>query len=223
MTVCRMCAVIGTLFLAGVVPTRAQAPGAPAAPAGQATPATPTVAATAVPGVPAAVPVRVEVVIERYQGEKRLSRVPFTLFANATDPRDRPKPPTKLRVGVEVPIVTYQLPPDTKPGGSVGLPPATQYRPFGTNIDCSATTLENGRFKVTVSIDDSAPYSDQDKATQTSATNDARGVTPNPVFRSFRAANTLILRDGQSTQFSAWTDRFSGESVRLSVTLSVVK
>jgi hypothetical protein len=44
-----------------------------------------------------------------------------------------------------------------------------------------------------------------------------------PVFRSFRSTNTLVLRDGQTRQFTAATDRVSGEVVRIDVTLNVVK
>ncbi len=131
--------------------------------------------------------------------------------------------PTKLRVGVEVPVVSNQVSTDARAGAGPGTASAIQYRPFGTNIDCSATTLESGQYSVALSIEDSAPYSEQDKPSPTAAAKAARAPAQNPVFRSFRVSNTLMLRDGESTQFSAWTDRFSGESVRLEVTLSVVK
>jgi hypothetical protein len=44
-----------------------------------------------------------------------------------------------------------------------------------------------------------------------------------PVFRNFKTRTTLLLRDGQSRQFTAATDRVSGETVRIDVTLRVVK
>lgn len=204
----RLGAFLFTLSLAGVLPLHAQPVQTP-------TPA----AATAAAGVP----VRVEVVIARYQGDKRVSRLPFTLFVNATRQTGAAEQPTRLRVGVEVPIVAYQLSTDAKPTANAAPTSAIQYRPFGTNLDCSATALDDGRFSVTLSIEDSAPYSEQDKPAVSAATNEARTLAANPVFRSFRVSNVLVLREGQSTQVSTWTDRFSGEQVRLDVTLSVVK
>lgn len=43
------------------------------------------------------------------------------------------------------------------------------------------------------------------------------------VMRSYRSANTLVLRDGQTRQFTAATDRVNGEVIRSDVTLRVVK
>ena len=44
-----------------------------------------------------------------------------------------------------------------------------------------------------------------------------------PVFKSFKTRNRLLLRNGQTRQFTAATDRVSGETVRIEVTLTVVK
>jgi hypothetical protein len=83
----------------------------------------------------------------------------------------------------------------------------------GTNIDCRVTNLDTGRYSVTVSIEDSSVYRD-DPSSQ---------VTGVPAFRSFRTLNSLILRDGQTTEFTAAADKVSGEVIRAEVTLTVVK
>jgi hypothetical protein len=44
-----------------------------------------------------------------------------------------------------------------------------------------------------------------------------------PAFRSLRSSNTLILRDGQSVDYTAATDRITGEVARISVKLTVIK
>ncbi|PYR35251.1 MAG: hypothetical protein DMF90_14265 [Acidobacteria bacterium] len=85
---------------------------------------------------------------------------------------------------------------------------------FGTNIDCAARILDNGRFKVTITVDESSPYSGDDKSVLTKGTS--------PVSRAFRISNVLVLKDGQSEQFSTATDRFSGEVVKMEVTISVL-
>ena len=43
-----------------------------------------------------------------------------------------------------------------------------------------------------------------------------------PVFRSFESSNTLVLRDGQSRQYTAAADRVTGESIRVDVALTVL-
>ena len=91
------------------------------------------------------------------------------------------------------------------------------YQDIGTNIDCSARTLdEGGGFQLRLTVEDTSVYTNiQDSATPT--------VEQMPVFRTFRTTNTLVLRDGQTRDFSAAADRVSGEVVRIAVTLRVVK
>ena len=88
------------------------------------------------------------------------------------------------------------------------------YQDIGTNIDCSASALENGRFQLYISIEDQSFANPQGAIT--------RPGEP-PVIRSFRLSNQVTLGDGQSTQFTAATDRVSGEVVRAEVSLTVVK
>ena len=44
-----------------------------------------------------------------------------------------------------------------------------------------------------------------------------------PVIRNFEAQNSLVLRDGQTRQFTAASDRVTGEIIKIDVTLKVVK
>ena len=43
------------------------------------------------------------------------------------------------------------------------------------------------------------------------------------MIRNFEAENTLVLRDGQTRQFTAAADRVTGEVVKVDVTLKVAK
>jgi hypothetical protein len=88
------------------------------------------------------------------------------------------------------------------------------YRSVGTSITSSASVTEDGRFDLRLFIDDSSVY-------QSPST--VPGGNQMPAFRSFRSRNTLLLRDGQSREYTAATDRVSGEVVKISVTLRVVK
>jgi hypothetical protein len=96
------------------------------------------------------------------------------------------------------------------------MPGPVQYRDIGTNIDCSARTLDDGAFQLRLNVEDTSVY-----------TNAQDGATPSvgqmPVFRTFRSTNTLVLRDGQTREFTAAADRVNGEVIRIAVTLKTVK
>ncbi len=181
----------------------------PAVPATPVTPATPGV--QVVPFVPATpartgplVPLQVEISIARYQGDKRTSLLPYSVAVNANGER------SSLQIGTEVPVAAT-----TAPAGAQGTR-SFNYRSVGTSINCGARDGGDGRFEVELQIDDNALYTSD-------TAQGAHVVAEMPVFRTFRSRNMLLLRDGQSRQYTAATDRVSGESVRIEVTLRVVK
>jgi len=153
------------------------------------------------------VPVRVTVVISRSQGEKKISSMPYTLSVIGNH--------ASLRLGTKIPVMMVSLappPPDGKPIPQVG---PVQYQDVGTNIDCDVKTLDEGRFMLSLSVDDSSVYADEAAL--------PGGTKGNPSFRSFRASNSMILKDGQTGQFTSATDKLTGETVKVDVTLTVVK
>ena len=147
------------------------------------------------------IPLELEVVISRYTPDnKKISSLPYSVAVNAGQRADG----TKLRMGANVPVPT-------------GLGAASQitsynYQSVGTNIDSSARPLGDGRFVVTISVE------------ERSVVQPTTGVTPAaPVIRNFETQNNLVLRDGQTRQFTAASDRVTGEIVKVDVTLRVVK
>ena len=44
-----------------------------------------------------------------------------------------------------------------------------------------------------------------------------------PSFQNFTNRSSLLLRDGQTLQYSAAVDKSSGEVIKLDVTLNVIK
>lgn len=156
------------------------------------------------------IPLSVEVVVTRYQGEKKISSLPYTLAVNANDNALAPGGVCQLRMGTQVPVPAAMV---TKDGASER---SFAYRDIGTNIDCSARSIEDSNFQLRLTVEDTSVYANtQDTATPR--------VDQMPLFRSFRSTNTLVLRDGQTRDFSAAADRVSGEVVRIAVTLRVVK
>lgn len=166
-------------------------------------------APAAKPATTAAVtPMKVQVLVSRFQGEKKLSSLPYTLSVNAGSH-------ASLRMGAKVPvmmIMTANVPKDVPQGGPI------QYQDVGTSIDCIVSTIQDdGRFRLEITIDDSSVYGEGPSTTE------SKPAPGNPSFRSFRANDSMALRDGQTAQFTTATDKVSGEIVKVDVTLTVVK
>jgi hypothetical protein len=147
-------------------------------------------------------PLKLQIVYARYQGEKKVSSVPYTLSVNADERSAR------LRMGVQVPITTQ---------GKDGV--STQYRDVGNNIDCSARTVEGDRFRLECTFEQSSLYSSEGE--RRAGGDGAQLVSP--MIRNFRSEANLTLRDGQTVQHTAATDPVSGEVIKIDVTLNVVK
>jgi hypothetical protein len=163
------------------------------------------------------VPLDLEVVISRYQGDKKTSSLPYALTVNAKYVADVENAPmTSLRMGGEVPLQTMSITVDGKPLQGIPTGGPVMYKAVGTNIDARGRILDDGRYEIWVSVQDDAIAASQN-AGSGSATS---GL---PVIRSFRASNNIVLRDGQARQFTAASDRITGEVVKVDVSLKVAK
>jgi hypothetical protein len=76
---------------------------------------------------------------------------------------------------------------------------------------------EEGRYSVTVSVNDSSIVASDVTAKATGRPGDLMA------FRTFNSRNTLVFRDGQTLQFTMATDKITGEVIKVDVTLSVVR
>ena len=155
----------------------------------------------------------VEVTISRYQGDELISSLPYVLSLTS-DLSGRGR--SSLRMGAEVPVLTMAPPasPDGEP--VTGMVGPFSYRSVGTQIDSFARSRDDDSYEVTVIIEESSVYGEDATAMEAFR---APGV---PVFRSFESSNTLVLRDGQSRQYTAAADRVTGESIRVDVALTVL-
>jgi hypothetical protein len=159
----------------------------------------------------APVPLRVQLVVSRYSGEKKVSSIPFTLSVVAND-NDK----TSLRMGVDVPVPQTIF---TGAPNDASIPSSSYtYRSVGTNIDCSARTVEGGSFKLNLAVSDSSVFIPEKE----DATNPG-GLAGVPAFRSFKSSFNVLLKDGQTAQHIAATDPVSGEVLRIDVTVNVLK
>jgi len=151
------------------------------------------------------VPLKVAVVFTEYDGEKKLSSLPYALFLKADE---NSRFVGRVRMGVRVPIWT---------GGKES---AIQYQDVGSNLDCFAQAAEDGKYLLDLSLERSSIYPN---SSEPPAAPKLDEQPHQPLVRQFRANLALLLRDGQTTQNTIATDPLNGHIVKVEVTLNVLK
>jgi len=154
------------------------------------------------------VPLRVTVVFSEYDGEKKLSSLPYALFVKADENSHFVG---RVRMGVKVPIWT-----GVKDS-------AIQYQDIGSNLDCYAQAAEDGKYFLDLSLERSSIYPSSSGKEEYPAASKPDDQPHAPLVRAFRANLVLMLRDGQTTQNTIATDPLNGHIVKVEVTLNVVK
>jgi hypothetical protein len=149
---------------------------------------------------------RVDVVLSRARDGKTISRVPYSLLVNAGDGINERSSRSSLRVGVDVPTGREQT---SKTGDNMTT--QSEFRYLGTRIDCSATILQDGVYKVWINLQDSSLVP---------LDADPRAVN---AHRQYSVSNHLTLREGVPLPFSVGTDQLTGETTRAELTVTAVK
>jgi hypothetical protein len=157
---------------------------------------------------PEMIPLKLDLVISRHNGDKKISSLPYSMWVTANAPSG-----ARVRMGVQVPIVQTVFGADSKEkGGTTSVPQQSYtYRNIGTNIDASAMSAPGGRYRVSITLEESGLHE------KTNAAIDA------PLIRSFNSSFQLLLADKQTATFTSATDPATGETLRVEATLSVLK
>jgi hypothetical protein len=150
------------------------------------------------------VPLKVQLVVSRTNGSKQISSMPYTLWVTANDKRA-----TNVRMGVEVPVTTSVVSKEGVESQSYS------YRSVGTNIDCQAASQTDGLFNLEIKLNDSSLGFESKEPGQ-----GPKGV---PAFRTFTGNFSILLKDGQTAQYASATDPVSGETLKVDVTINVLK
>jgi hypothetical protein len=174
-------------------------------------------------------PAKVDVVIERYQADKKVSSMPFSLWVTGGIAGRGPSSGS-LRIGVDVPIgSTTETRGSNAPGSTRSdTTTAPQYRNVGTSIDCYLTMNDDGKYVLRVTLNDTSIF---DPSAQRQAALGARGLAVPPArtpdasaaFRTLQLDNALQMQDGQTAEFASATDKITGEVVKAQVTLTIAK
>ncbi|SRR6266436_129511 len=154
---------------------------------------------------------KVQVVFTEYEGDKKLKSLPYSLLITTKTRDDRPE--AKIRVGNRVPVYT---------GGDHG---SMTYVDVGTNIDGWAEGVGPGQYRIHLYlerswVDGAVPFPIEKVPP---AADGHPTVFAQPIIRQYKAELTPILKDGQSLETNLATDPLSGRTVKLEVSISVIK
>jgi hypothetical protein len=155
------------------------------------------------------VPVKVQIVFSEYDGEKKISSMPYSFIAITDEKLGGGYYSTSLRTGVRIPLEI-----DSKDQKAT-------YMDVGSNIDCGIRTTDDNRYHLYMVFERSALYPTvgaQDDNLQTS-----RPFGQPPLVRQFKASENMILKDGQTSESVVSTDPLNGHSLHISVTINLLK
>jgi hypothetical protein len=153
------------------------------------------------------IPVKVQVVFSEYDGEKKISSMPYSFVVIPDEKLGGPYS-TSLRTGVRVPV------------DAGGPEQKTNYMDVGSNIDCGIRTTDDyDRYQVHMIFERSALS--PNSGAQAEKIQTSRLDAP-PLVRQFKASVNMILKDGQTSE-TVSTDPINGHSLHLSVTINVPK
>jgi hypothetical protein len=158
---------------------------------------------------------KVQIVFTEFEGEKKVKSIPYTsVFATTGQPTET----MRLRIGSRVPLMTE------KDGGGGGI--QFQYVDVGTNLDCTAERLEDGRFGLRIAFERS--WIQGDVAISNDKPAEAQGLTTGgqfrqPVIGQYKTTEYLVARDGQTVETTVATDPLNGRQLKIELTLNVLK
>ena len=153
---------------------------------------------------------KVQIVFTEFDGDKKTKSMPYSsVFAATGQPTDS----MKIRIGSRVPIWTG------KEGGF-------QFIDIGTNLDCNAERLEDGKFGLRIAFERSWIQGEAPIPSGELPQGEA-GAPPTsfkePVIGQYRTTEYLIMRDGQTLESTAATDPLNGKQLKIEITINSVK
>ena len=154
-----------------------------------------------------ATPILVKVVVAEYDGDKKLSSLPYTLPLNAESPRGGK---ASIRMGLRVPIVV----------SGADTTKQIQYQDLGTNLDGWAGKTEDGGFDLHLYVERSSAYSSAGQKTGGAGVSE---VGSQPVIQQFKSEFDLQIHEGQTLQAALATDPLSGRVTKIEVTVNRAK
>lgn len=165
-----------------------------------------TIAMTEDKTPPPDVPLRMTVVLNEYDGSRKIASLPYVMPCKAGRGER-----SQLKMGFRVPYKSKQ--------------DEIQFQDVGTRIECSSMLPdERGEFMVRLAVDHSTVYSPSHGDNAAAEWHPGVSLADDPVFGDI-AANMvdLLMHDGQTIEAMTATDPVSGHVWKVEVTLNVVR
>lgn len=166
---------------------------------------------------PPPVAYRMQVVLEEYDGTKKISSMPYAIPVATPVVGDMARQRGSLRVGVRIPIVVRGKNGDDE----------VQYIDVGSNIDVSVRSADPERYALELTIDRSSVYvSARDKDGRQEVKEWAPGDEKpgtQPLIHNFRSNVSLLVRDGRPAEAVVATDPITGHVLKVEATLTLLK
>jgi len=153
-------------------------------------------------------PLRVQVSFTEFEGDKKISNLPYTFLVNADDRGVK----AAVRMGLRVPIET---------SSNTGAKQIT-YQDVGTNLDGRAEKTDDGRFSLILNVEKSSAYLPGSSEKPASVGGNEIS-SAQPTIQQFRTQVNLLIRDGQTIQSTVAADPVTGRVLKVDVTLNVIK
>ncbi len=155
-------------------------------------------------------PLKVQVVLTEYDGEKKVGSLPYVIYFTSRQDRSGGG---AIRMGMRIPVSVV----------STEKEPHIQYVDVGANIDCNAQLTEDGRYRLEVTVERSSIYAAWGGSKTTDWKPGDQPLSFQPILRQFRAHADTLMKDGQSIESTLGTDPLTGHVWKAEVTLTVVK
>jgi hypothetical protein len=153
------------------------------------------------------VPLKLQVVLNEFDGTRKVSSLPYSVDILGTGLRDRRT--AHLRYGLRVPI-------------SEGENQFT-YQDVGTNIDCTAIQREDGTYRLDLTVERSSVSVPGKNGTDAASKAGSGVLTEHPTLLSFRDEFTVVAPIGQTVEGTSATDPLTGHVLKIDVMLTTLK
>jgi hypothetical protein len=143
------------------------------------------------------IPVKLQFVISTFEGDRKVSSIPYTLLATANGGM------VTFLNGTNVPIQTGE--------GKFS------YTNIGTTITCTVTT-EGGNFRIAINLDEKSVAAAKIPAASAGVPTKA---PENPTFHDVNYVGNITIKDGETKQLISAPDKGTGEVIKVDVTLTL--
>jgi hypothetical protein len=158
---------------------------------------------------------KVTVVVTELDGTKKVSTLPYTFYVTVDDTSKHTT--SSVRMGLRVPVTTGSA------GTAPNAPTQFQYMDIGTNLDCSANSTSDSRYKLALSVDRTSLSAPEDKKSPAAVGDGLNISSTNPIIQHFSSSYNLMIHDGQTIEATSTSDPISGHVLQISVTVNAVK